>query len=318
MSTKFVKFPGTNLVVEEIKGQPLVDALAFVAFVTRSKTKFPGPNPVSISRSDFASLAKDAYWIAAKTDGVRAALVCFRSGGANYVAFLDRARRAYVARGNPFQLCTAWFEGTILDGEIVGSEFKIFDAAFVSGSNVCALKFSERRAAMRAGLDMHFAAQKEAPPLYFSEKDFLFPSEFDVDDAKARGADGLILMPENAPYVFGRHMSLFKLKTSHTIDFSVGAGGTLSIQDRGFLVAASKLDPADGPIPPAGSIAECEPVDEDADDIRWRAKVVRTDKDYPNDAMTYKNTLRDMREKIAYEELVALVRDLELRVYRKF
>lgn len=308
-------FPGTNVAAKEIDGRALDDAQAFVSYVARSKTKFPGPNPVSISRSNFLDLKKDAYWISAKTDGVRAALVCFKSEGRNYVVFFDRSRRAFALRGNPFHLCKAWYEGTLLDGEIVGDQFRIFDAAFVSGSNVGSMKFSERRAAMRAGLDMHFAAQNGRPPLFLVEKEFLFPSEFDVDTARQPGADGIIIMPENSPYAIGRHMRLFKVKTEHTVDFYFGRGGSLFVQERGKLFPVATLDETSKFLPDHGTIVECEPIGRDP--IRWVAKLVREDKNYPNDMLTFENTVRDIHENISYDEIVALMRDLETRVYAK-
>jgi hypothetical protein len=71
------------------------------------------------------------------------------------------------------------------------------------------------------------------------------------------------------------------------------------------------------PLPTEGSIVECEPILDDGGAIRWRIKLVRTDKNYPNDALTFKNTVRDIHEKITYEELVTFARDLERSVYSK-
>lgn len=313
-----VKFPSTDVEAEEICGTVRDEVNAFVGFVTKSKTKFPGPNPVSISRADFEKLRKDAYWMSAKTDGVRAVLVCLRVGSVDYVLFMDRSRKYYALAGNPFSVCTAWFEGTILDGEIVGKEFRIFDALFVSGANVGHLRFSTRRMAMRSGLDMHRASQKVVPPLALVEKEFVLPSEFAVASASEIGADGIVCMPENAPYVCGRHMTLFKLKTHHTVDFRVGPDASIFVQEKGLPVPVGRLDlPVGCTSPPIDSIVECEPVDDGTGKISWRPVSVRTDKNYPNDVLTFKSTLRDIREGISYVELVNFAVDLEKNLYSK-
>lgn len=295
-------FPGTNVRVERLVGGVAQALVKFVEDASRSRTKFPGPSPVSIERKHLPLLRKEPYLVAAKTDGVRAALVCLRVGTVDYVAFMDRNRHVYAARGPPFELCTAWFQGTVIDGEIMDGCFFAFDALIVSGACVAMLPFSERRFAVAHGLAMHHQSGKPAP-LRILSKVFVHPAEFDVSHAAAHGSDGMILHPERAPYVIGRHVGLFKVKTHHTIDFVLGQGGQLAVNDRGGPKTVAALSPGQV-LPPLGSIVECEPTPDGA----WKIVMVRTDKDHPNDAVTYRNTLVNIKEKLSYNDVLSSMR----------
>jgi hypothetical protein len=293
-------FPGTDIPAERLGADVSAALLRFVEDASRSRTKFPGPSPVSIERRHFPVLRKELFLVSAKTDGVRAALVCLRVGTVDYVAFMDRNRHFYAIHGPPFEMCTAWFQGTIVDGEIMGTGFFAFDALVVAGACVAMLPFSERRHSIAHGLAMHHQSGK-SPPIRILTKPFHVPSEFDVGLASAPGADGLIVHPERAPYVIGRHIGLFKVKTHHTIDFVLCENGQLAVNDRGGpkLVAQLASKP-DGNVP-AGSIVECEPVAGG----KWRVVMVRTDKDHPNDATTYRGTLTNIKENLSYDEVLS-------------
>lgn len=256
---------------------------------------------MSIERRHLPLLRKETYLVAAKTDGVRAAMVCLRVAGVDYVAFMDRNRHFYALHGPPFEMCTAWFQGTIVDGEIMGDAFFAFDAPIVAGACVAMLPFSERRHAVAHGLAMHHQSGKPGA-LRICAKVFRAPREFDVGLASAPGADGMIVHPERAPYVIGRHVGLFKVKLHHTIDFILCDNAQLAVNDRGGpKLVATALPPARAPVPPTGSIVECEP----APDGKWRIVGVRTDKDHPNDAITYRNTLTNIKENLSYADVLA-------------
>lgn len=301
-----LSFPNTAIPACEVLDGPHKAALTqFVAGVA-GKAKFPGPNPWSLERAHFKTLQTERYWAAPKTDGVRAALVCLECAGENMVVFMDRARRLWVIPGALFHVCTAWFQGTILDGEVIGSDFVAFDTPVVAGANLAQCQYSQRVAAIEQGLELHRQAHAQAatnPPLGIFIKLFAPPAEVDPASASAPGADGLVFMPEAAPYLTGRHRSLFKLKQHHTVDFQVvDAQGTLAVLTAGVLTPVAHL--ADGhPGMPPGSIVECEAVQ--PPDI-WRVVSVRADKDYPNDKLTFTNTLKNMKQAIQYAEALAV------------
>ena len=297
-------FPQTDLAAHELLGAHKTALLRFVETASKSK-KFPGPNPWSLERRHFKQLQTGGYWVAPKTDGVRAAMVCLEHGGVNCVAFMDRARKLWVLPGAEFQVCTAWLQGSVIDGEIHEGGFLMFDALVVAGVSVRDLPFSGRLAALAQGLALHQRDQNAIPPLRLFLKRFDMGSDFKEEQATAQGVDGLILMPEHDGYIVGRHKTLFKLKMHHTVDFQVGAdGSSLCVLDRGGLAAVAGLV-AGHPILPAGTIVECEMA---GAETAWRVTQVRTDKDHPNDRLTFANTLKNIKEKISYSETLALIK----------
>lgn len=296
-------FPQTSIAAHELLGPHRDALLRFVEGASRSK-KFPGPSPWSLERRHFKTLRDGGYWVAPKTDGVRAALVCLEHAGTRVVAFMDRARRLWVLLGAEMHICTAWFQGSIIDGELCDGDFLIFDALAVSGVGVGHLTFSGRLDAVAPGTALHQGAQNDTPPVRIYMKAFDRGDAFQEARATAPGVDGIILMPEHHPYVVGRHKALWKLKTHHTVDFRVmDAQGTLGVLAAGTTVPAGRLD-QECPFPPPGSIVECELVGPDL----WRVTRLRDDKDHPNDKLTWTNTLKNVRENISYGEVLALFR----------
>jgi hypothetical protein len=302
--------PSTRIAAEELGGPVSGALLQFVAGVSRSKTKFPGPNPCSVERKDFQTLANQRYHLAAKNDGVRAALVCLRVNGVDYAAFMDRNRKLYAVRGAPLHIPTAWYQGTLVDGELMPDEFLAFDAPVVAGVVVGHLPFSARQRAMSHGIALHLgvhtingAPKTPRPAVLMYMKAFAHPAEFTPSQGTGHLSDGIIAMPEDPPYVIGRHTTLFKLKTHHTVDFMTDANGGLSVQERGIPKPVERLAASDGDLPPPGAIVECE-----RGPSGWVVCMTRTDKGYPNDIVTYRATLRNMKENISYDEFVDVCR----------
>ena len=304
-------FPSTRLEIEELDAGLSAIILRFVESASRTRSKFPGPNPCSVERKDFPSLERQRYFLAAKNDGVRAALVCLHVNGTDYAVFMDRNRKLYALRGPPMHLPTAWYQGTLLDGELMPDAFLAFDTPVVSGVVVGTLPFSARQRAMSHGVALHLGIHENSdgtprsprPPVLVYMKAFDAPSDFVPSSGTGHLADGIILQPEDAPYIVGRHTTLFKLKTHHTIDFKVGEDGiALAVQERGCLKFVERLAHGTEPLPP-GIIVECERKPEG-----WVVCLARTDKGYPNDAVTYRATLRNMTENISYEEIVGICR----------
>lgn len=302
-------FPSTRLEAEELDGHVAGAILQFVAGASRSKTKFPGPSPCSVERKDFQTLNRQRYHLAAKNDGVRAALACLRVNGVDYAAFMDRNRKLYALHGPPLHLPTAWYQGTLVDGELMPDAFLAFDAPVVAGVVVGHLPFSARQRALSHGIALHLGAhttdgvpKTPRPPVLVYMKAFAHPNEFVPSQGSGHLSDGIIAMPEDPPYVIGRHTTLFKLKTHHTIDFVADADGGLSVQERGILKPVERLAPA-GDLPPPGTVVECE-----RGPGGWIVCMTRTDKSYPNDVTTYRATLRNMKECISYDEFVDVCR----------
>lgn len=276
--------------------------------------RFPGPNPVSLDTSHFASLRQQPYYVCEKTDGVRHAMLCCTlpappevAGRAtiNVCALIDRSLKAYLLplHGLP----KAMYQGSLLDGELAYNkalkrwEFLVFDAMCVSGVPVLNCPLPDRIDAVHRVLHVYTPVPED--PVLVSVKTFIPCRKLgDLDHhldiaAKQYDIDGLILTPATTPVVYGRHMGMFKLKTKHTIDFLVGADGrSLSVFDNGAHVKVGSLGGAKAA---PGSVAECVL----AKGTTWTLVMVRTDKATANDMFTYQKTLLNMREKLGLADL---------------
>jgi hypothetical protein len=112
--------------------------------------------------------------------------------------------------------------------------------------------------------------------------------------------------------VYGRHQSLFKLKTEHTVDFICdNISGDLSVYDtkKRKKVVVAKMDLMSGSALQdedlLGKVVECCPPAEN-DDL-WRLKIVRHDKNVSNDLTTYERTCLNAREKLTLERVLDLL-----------
>ena len=269
--------------------------------------KFPGPNPVSLERSNFPTLQTKLYWLCEKTDGIRFALCCFEYNQLNMSVLMDRSFSLYLfpLHHTP----TAMFQGTILDGEVAYNKttkrwtFLIFDALDVSGIPMHTLPFSQRMACVQKALAPY--KPEVADPALLCVKKFIpscIASSFKEHMGSMQSSydiDGVILTPEDDGIVFGRHMGMFKLKTHHTVDFEVASDGNgLMVYDftKQKSVIVAKLPSHATP----GTVVECELLNDDC----WKVCGVRQDKSTANDMLTYSKTLLNIRECITLDEVL--------------
>ena len=298
---------------------------------------FPGPMPVSLDRDMFDTLRRGAarYWVCDKTDGMRCALLfCrLRGGRLDACVLLDRTlQRAFLLgiRHVP----SALFQGTLLDAELAWNaelarwDCLVFDAVAVAGAHVHALPFEERIEAASRGLRVtaaadpghrdHLRAYRPCPGadavclvvkrftpawLYAMPPLGLAAAE---EAASPYATDGVILTPDTRAPQFGRNYEFFKLKSHHTVDFTLDAdGGSLLVFDRaaGGLERVGRLVSSQ-PYPP-GSVVECEYTGVPEE---WRAVGVRADKTKSNDMVTFRKTLQNIREALGVDHLKAVLR----------
>lgn len=280
------------------------------------RPRLPGPSPVSIERSNFETLQKSEYLVCEKTDGVRVIAACIRYAGVKLMVVMDRALQVYLfpLRKVPRPM----FQGTILDAELAWDKLAgkfalaVFDAVVVSGVSVSHVSVYDRLIGASKALAA-YAPHPDDPALVFVKsfvplhapaliRPFLdtISERFDVD--------GVILTPTRDPVVYGRHMSMFKLKTKgrHTVDFMVGKNGELQIFD-----SKSKRHVTKGQmmfdIPPAKTIVECSHMGNGDPDIKfWKLVTVRVDKNAANDLVTYEATMKNMRENLCLDDVLSL------------
>lgn len=323
-----------DLLLDEIlfeDAAALLDILANHAGVKRSNPNrskggtvgqypFPGPNPVSIDRSDFPKFSAQPYLVTEKTDGVRALMLLCDYRGVHLQVLFPRNLRPYLfAMQN---VPRALYGGTVFDGELVWDRvderfvYLMYDAIDVSGVPVFHLPFTKRLDAIRMGLS-HYTPHDKDPGLLRVKTFIPFtadpaPLDAHIKKVNARYAtDGIIFMPEFDRVLYGRHDTLFKLKQHHTLDF-LCKNGKLHIYDettkRNRVVGV-----ATGPnahLATQNAIVECEwdavssgPGKYDA----WRVLMKRTDKTTSNNKYTYDKTLLNIRENLTYSDILKSV-----------
>lgn len=263
-------------------------------------THFPGPQPVSIERKDLRKLREENYWVCVKSDGLRFLLVFVRIDNRNYSVLINRKQDMYMLR-----MCTIGtaYDGTILDGELVndGREFIVYDATIVCGESVVKDPHSVRLDRSMGVVD--FIRDSDVnirTKLFYPVRDMRQYVER-ITPTVTHGIDGYIFTPENAPVCSGTHFGMFKWKEQYknTVDFHVDTRGVASVS-RGRALhplpnIRVKLGPGTTELP---AIVECRFVRPN----QWEAILVRKDKTYPNNELTYTKTLLNIRENIQLEE----------------
>jgi hypothetical protein len=176
---------------------------------------------------------------------------------------------------------------TILDGEMIGDTFMIFDAVMVNGKDIRNLNYLDRlREAETAIRGPQFKIRLKMKTMW--------PSSAAAEVwSKNPEADGLIFTPVDDPVRMETHDTMFKWKPIDriTIDFKVHQGW-LCIWDRGEgMIKVQKTTAKES------TILECKLVSD-----QWVPVKVREDKDMPNNRRTMMRTLVNLREKIDINE----------------
>ena len=100
---------------------------------TTGKNIFPGSQPVSIEYRHFKLLASNPYVVCEKTDGVRFMMLAFMFENKKQCVFLNRALEMFVC---PLNFRKSVYDGTILEGEMYGDTFMIYDILIACGEVV--------------------------------------------------------------------------------------------------------------------------------------------------------------------------------------
>ncbi len=277
------------------------------------RSRYPGPNPVSLDKSHFARIRGEPYYVCEKTDGVRYMLACCSPPGLprNLCLLLDRALRVYFV---PLRrVPTAAFQGTLLDGELAWNkatgawEYLVFDALCVSGVPILNDALPARLDAVHRLLGVYEHDAEDAVRL--TVKSFVSCARIaDLGPHLAAveqkyDVDGVILTPAKPGVVYGRHGGMFKLKPpgAHTVDFYTPDGLALCVYDtaKGAHVKVGSLPPARRAAP--GGVVECRKAG-----AGWEVVGVRTDKTTANDLVTYNKTLINILENLDVSVLSTL------------
>jgi len=191
----------------------------------KSHNKYvPCACPSSLFRKDIQEyLFSKPYVVSAKSDGIRACLLLgiFNDGSnEEYGVFLDRAYNVYKVEtfADP-----RFYDGTLLDGEIIidsvgKHKFVVFDTITVCGFNMRRKPFWKRKDKYEdtithinvTGITLEakrWYPISHAAHLWNSQKNAIVP------------ADGLVFQPLDTPVSYGVQKDVFKWKPKHTVDF---------------------------------------------------------------------------------------------------
>jgi len=281
-----------------------MDVISFIHSSWGTQDYFPGPQPVSIERVHFPLLKKNNYVVCEKSDGVRHLLVSFMSGDKKMCVLVNRSLHVTVA---PINLPKSAYQGTILDGELVGgNSFLVYDAVIVSGASVKNLNLHERLESAQKVIKGIIRVKTDS--ISIKLKTFYKLKEYDYNTV-VPGTDGLIFTPVNEPVKTGTHETMFKWKPrdSNTIDFKCKKCEQqnkwgLYVSEKGRLIFESELSLAKTPDwITEDCIVECQYMC-DEEPRWWKPLNLRSDKTHPNNRRTFYKTLLNIREDIKLRE----------------
>ena len=292
------------------KGTPLESACILTlhqAWGTDPNGYFPGPQPTSIERKHFP-LLKNHYYICEKTDGVRHVLVAFMFGPSKVCVLIDRSFSCTLVQNS---LPKSAYKTTVLDGELIGTNFVVYDSIFISGCDSKYDSLTERLFdaktfiiddILKLKTDIFTITVKTMYSLKHDRK--LFMEYY----KSLTETDGVILTPHNEPIRTGTHDTLFKWKPrdQNTIDFLMKKTGnkwSMYVQEKGSLIFESELPLCDAPSWLfENCIAECQYMHQ-TQPRWWKPLKLRADKSHPNNRRTFYRTLNNIKEDIQLSEL---------------
>lgn len=287
--------------------------IARLCQVGRQRRQFCGNHPISLLREHLPRLSQYPYLISNKTDGKR--YLCLVHDLRLW--FMDR--KLEVRKTVRIVPDLERFQGTVLDGEMVGSNnnyFVVNDCVAVAGVNCTREPILER---MRLTVDLGNLLYNG--PIQLRAKRY-FPIHqirqmLEFAQTEPFPTDGIVFTPKKLPYRNGIDYNLFKWKPPehNTVDFMYdatdgrlycrasrkGQGGEIRSFwiERGVLV---QKPPGDVP---SGSVVECVPAPtRTGDPQKWTVARVREDKPFPNIDWVVDNVVRSIRDNITRCEIV--------------
>jgi hypothetical protein len=359
--------PSRSMISDPVERAAVTAALndAF-GFAGRRVDWMPAPQPVSLDAEGLKVLGqrRDEYMCALKADGARFLLVMLMVGAAPLAVMVSRKMEMYEMSiaaqpehyGGVHCVDPAALAGTVVDGELVAHEgglrYLVFDALVVKGRHLRDQELIERMLAvyrhfevynLKAGASMAeveaaVEAQDKVLPLAADTPMQIVPKRWWVVQEVGRmwaerrqlgaGVDGVVFM-RRFGVVAGTDRTMYKWKSSHTVDLGLTADAVLVAVDgqlapvedalaaysgqgrkrcravtvellRNELVEVLLGNRADAAVP----IVECE-LRVDGDHVALWPVLERYDKVLPNDVGTVALTISGVRDQIDITRLAA-------------
>ena len=275
---------------------------------TKGKGIFPGSQPISIEYRHFDTLKSNPYVVCEKTDGIRFMMLAFMFDNKKKTIFVNRALEMFDC---PLNFRKLVYDGTIVEGEMYGDTFMMYDMLMSCGKVIGDQDFLTRLDHMEKFKKMLMSLKYD--PVKLALKTFHLMSDFEEFMDKylptvQQEIDGLIFTPINDTVKTGTHETMFKWKPrdKNTIDFQLKRRGDvwrLHVQERGKLVFESELRDEWVPLKARewlkeDAIIECQYMFQDSP-MWWKPVALRSDKTFPNSRRTFYRTLVNIREDIA-------------------
>ena len=285
------------------------------------------PNPVTLSTRDLSSMirSKDDYFVSCKLDGVRHILLLgiTEDNENTYSVMIDRSYNIYTVNTS-FVVHDSYFQGTLIDGELVSHNGGLF---FVAFDIITSKGVDYSRESYETRMDLLREAMKE---LEIIECECVVKDVIPLKDVgqwrtllddNVLPSDGLIFMPNSTPIATGTHKTMFKWKQTNTLDFSlyktvdgVYSLGYTSIDNSEAdtkklnlhldLATLTNISIDDNDLP---FIVECAC---DVEERQHQRSVIcriickRPDKTIPNYEKTIVSTLKVIKEKIDIDYII--------------
>tara|TARA_B100001564_G_scaffold360024_1_gene384827 strand:+ start:4641 stop:5513 length:873 start_codon:yes stop_codon:yes gene_type:complete len=280
---------------------------------TVGKNIFPGSQPVSIEYRHFNILKSNQYVVCEKTDGVRFMMLAFLYNNKKQCVFINRALDMYTC---PLNFKMDVYKGSVLEGEMYGDVFMIYDTLLSCGENVGNYDFLTRLKSIEKIKKMLTCLKYD--PIKLKIKTFHVMNEYkqfleDYLPTVTDTVDGLIFTPVNDTIKKGTHETMFKWKPrdKNTIDFQVKRGTDawrLYVQEKGKLIYESEIPYAMVPENARtwieeNAIIECQYMFNDVP-MWWKPVDRRYDKTFPNSRRTFYRTLVNIKEDISITDFL--------------
>ena len=316
------KTPFGNNFTWKLNDSILIDKLCSLYYDSSdfNNNRFPGPQPKSIERRNFHQLQNNAYWVCEKTDGLRFLFVCFLHDGRNYSFLVNRKNEIFLLN---FELSTLNFNNTILDGELIKSNFDdsyhflIFDAIIVNNIKLHTKLYHERMSFVDLVSDKYI--KKSTDPFCITKKlVHKYDKTLHLSYNSMFNSDGFIFTPDSDHIQSGTHDNMFKFKKQldNSVDFEINFENNFYVLYIGHKVLqhnyinlhSSVLDhdilSHIRNVP--HSIVECKFSHSHGRSNFWIPLLVRKDKNHSNSFFCFKKTMLNIHENIQLDELFPL------------